>query len=178
MQQPIHNLRLWHDDATGAIFSPCGRYRYTLWRTWNPDNARMALFLMLNPSTADEEANDPTVTRCVRFAQRWGYRRLTVCNLFAYRATDPSKMKASDNPIGPENDDAILCAASRADIMIAAWGVHGAYLSRDQEVIRSLRPYRTKLHTLGLTKYGHPRHPLYLRSSTMPSAWHPYPSRR
>lgn len=173
MQQPTPNLRLRQDDVTGAVFSRCARYRYTLWRVWEPDNPRVALFLMLNPSKADEVTNDPTVARCIRFAKRWGYGRLTVCNLFAYRATHPVEMKAADDPVGPENDSAILSAASRADTIVAAWGVHGVHLSRGRAAVRLLRAYRTKLHILGLTKAGHPRHPLYLRSSTTPSLWYP-----
>ncbi|MCE5309679.1 MAG: DUF1643 domain-containing protein [Acidobacteriales bacterium] len=155
--------------STGATFSPCRKYRYTLWRQWGA--APCCMFLMLNPSTADEIANDPTVERCERRARDWGYGGLMVCNIFAYRATDPRDMKAADDPIGPENDVAILDSAKRAGIVVCAWGNHGAHRNRDVDVRQMLRLERIKLHYLKLAKTGQPCHPLYLPYTLSPIPW-------
>lgn len=119
-------------------------------------------FIMLNPSTADEFKNDPTVERCERRAREWGYRRLIVTNLFAFRATDPRAMKAAVDPVGPGNDAAILAAAKESDLVIAAWGNHGSHLGRADVVRAALRSQRVRLKCLRVSKSGHPAHPLYL----------------
>lgn len=144
-------------QGNGAVFSPCRRYRYLLWRVWRPGD-KLVAFIGLNPSTADETANDPTVRRCIGFAERWGYGGLVMLNLFAFRATDPKVMKAEPEPVGPENDQAIWNAAMAVDQVIAAWGTHGEHQGRDKRVRGQLQ----NLYCLGTTKDGHPRHPLYL----------------
>ena len=78
-----------------TTFSSCRTYRYVLWRELDAANPRYALFIGLNPSTADEVADDPTIRRCKDFARRWGYGAVCVANLFAYRATKPAKLKAA-----------------------------------------------------------------------------------
>lgn len=97
-------------ETTGAVFSPCRTYRYGLWRIWNP-GAPLLAFIMLNPSTADDVVNDPTVERCVRRAVSMGYGGLRVANIFALRSTDPTQLYVSVDPIGPDNDTAIIEAA-------------------------------------------------------------------
>ncbi len=136
-------------------------YRYTLRRELAPllPGPRV-LFVMLNPSTATDDIDDPTIRRCIDFAKRWGCSSLSVVNLFAARATDPRELKRMDDPIGPDNDLTIMSEAARADTVVLAWGVHGAYLGRDQDVLVLLRPLKPR--HLGLTKDGHPRHPLYV----------------
>lgn len=119
-------------------------------------------FIMLNPSTADEYKNDPTVERCERRAREWGYRRLIVTNLFAFRATDPREMKAAADPVGRENDAAIVAAAKESDLVIAAWGNHGFHLGRADVVRAALCSQRVRLKCLRVSKSGHPAHPLYL----------------
>lgn len=153
----------------GADFSPCRTWRYTLRRSWLPlDEARSGvLFVCLNPSTADETQNDPTIRRLVGFAQAWGYTDLTVCNLFALRATDPRSMLKDAAPVGPENDVWIRREAERADLIVAAWGTHGSHLRRGPGVLCML-DLAGEVHHLGLTKDGHPKHPLYLRADTLP----------
>jgi len=116
--------------------------------------------VMLNPSTATQEQDDPTIRRCIGFARRWGYVRLEVVNLFAWRATRPKDLPRSWDP---EDDRAIREAVVRADRVVAAWGVHGAG-PRADEVLAMLGP----CDCLGVTKHGHPRHPLYLRADTAP----------
>jgi hypothetical protein len=141
-----------------TIFSPCRQYRYTLWREFDMFNSSYAMFVGLNPSTADEVQNDPTVRRCINFAKSWGYGALCMTNIFAYRATDPREMVAQADPVGPENDEWLVRCAREAGIVVAAWGNHGSYLDRDREVMRIL----DNLSCLGITKAGQPIHPLYV----------------
>ena len=150
----------------GATFGPRRRYRYRLWRTWDVAAPRV-LFVLLNPSTADEQVNDPTIRRCIGFARRWGFGGVEIVNIFAYRSTDPAALRAIADPIGPRNDYHIKAARRRASRCIAAWGNHGSYLDRSAHVLRAL-------HRLGdvdclcQTKAGQPRHPLYVSGGTLP----------
>lgn len=153
--------------ASGARFSPCRRWRYLLWRRWEPA-APVANFLMLNPSTADEVKLDPSCTRARRYAERWGFGALVVTNLFGWRATDPEDMRAAGDPIGSQNDGAILRAARAADLVVCAWGNHGSHLQRSAAVLSGLRKARLELHFLRLNGNGEPAHPLYLPSSLQP----------
>lgn len=153
-----------------ATYSACGTYRYALCRTWHPGGRRLA-FVMLNPSQATEIANDPTVGRCQARAQRLGYGSVMVTNLFALRETDPRAMRAHPSPVGPDNDTALLSAAAWADDLIAAWGVHGVHQGRDAAVRDLLRRVGHSPLVLGLTRHGHPQHPLYLRNDILPQAW-------
>lgn len=158
-------------SMSGAIFSDCERYRYRLWREWNPDKATLA-FLLLNPSTADESVNDPTIERCMRRAINWGYGRLEIVNLFPWRDTDPENMMAAEDPIGPKGkaDGAILDAIEASRITVCGWGEHGDHLDRANAVTDLVRMagMRNKLHMLKLNKSGHPAHPLYLPYSLRP----------
>ena len=124
------------------------------------------MFIGLNPSTADETQDDPTIRRCIAFAKAWGYSALCMTNIFAFRATDPKDMKAEEFPIGGhENDLSLHSLSESAGIVIAAWGVHGTHLDRNADVMKLI----PNLHCLGTTKDGHPRHPLYLRKDSVPS---------
>ena len=125
------------------------------------------MFIGLNPSTADETNDDPTVRRCIGYARGWGYAGLCVTNLFAFRATSPHDMKAVDDPIGPQNDKSLIEMAECAGVIVAGWGVHGAYLGRGEDV-RNMIP---RLHYLKLTKNGFPAHPLYLPKRLKPILW-------
>ncbi|KKM80047.1 hypothetical protein LCGC14_1343720 [marine sediment metagenome] len=150
-----------------AVLSPCGRYRYSLTREFFMGAGRV-LFVMLNPSTADAETDDPTIRRCIGFARRWGFRRLDVGNLFAWRATNPKEIRQVSDPVGPENDRRLMYLSECADAVIAAWGTHGAYRNRDSDVLALLAG---KVEHLGLTKQGHPKHPLYLRNDVARVGW-------
>lgn len=177
----------------GAHISKCGKYRYRLWREWRgsapnenwkwlgaKDGAgaelgfpKPCVFIMLNPSTADGETDDPTIRRCVRFASDLGFDRLEVVNLFAYRATDPQAILAlthDADPVGVENEEAFRGAAQDAGLLIAAWGVHGTHLGQDETAMGWLMELANKLplHCLGMTKDGHPKHPLYLPATSKP----------
>lgn len=155
---------------SGATFSPCRAYRYELRRIWNPCVAGTALacFIMLNPSTADEVANDPTVERCERRARSWGWDGLIVANLFALRSTDPKALKTHLDSIGPVNDDSILWAAMQSKLVVCAWGIHGKLGGRSAAVLALLRGTGIALHALKVNADGEPAHPLYLPYSLSP----------
>lgn len=154
----------------GADFSPCGFYRWRLWRRWS-DALPILGFLMLNPSTADAIYNDPTVERCERRARSGEFGGLEVVNLFGYRSTDPKLLRVVGDPIGRENDAEILRAADRCKVLVAAWGTYGTLKGRDRQVIQLLRNAGHRLHVLALTKHGHPQHPLYVPYSVEPRLW-------
>ena len=143
-----------------TVFSPCGQYRYRLSRAWLLGEGTV-LFVMLNPSTADAEMDDPTVRRCMGFARRWGFQGLVVGNLFAWRATDPRELQRASDPVGPENDRHLAEMSGGADVTIVAWGAHDVQRGRASDVLGLLKG---SVEHLGLTKQGHPRHPLYLRA--------------
>ena len=143
------------------------RYRYRLWRVWDEDAPRV-LFIMLNPSTADELDNDPTVERCERRALSWGFGSVEVVNIFAYRATSPDDMKRQDDPVGPENDFYIQQAVQDAYMIVCAWGAHGNHLNRAAEVIAMLGELGITCHCLGTTADGNPKHPLYVSYHVAP----------
>ena len=170
---------------SGAVIT--GNYRYLLWREWNSSNLdsrynggnlsnalsrKTVSFIMLNPSRADAEFNDPTIKRCINFAKSWGYDRLEVVNLFAYRTSKPSLLKQATEPIGRDNDRFILESVHRSDRVILAWGNHGTWQKQDLYTFELLKNYKY-LYSLGITKKGCPCHPLYLRSTTKPQI---YPS--
>ena len=140
-----------NDAYSEAIYSECMTYRYRLTRSWEP-SAKRVTFIMLNPSTATEIQNDPTVERCERRARALNFGAFCVTNIFAYRETDPGKMRAASDPIGPENDREIHEAALWADQIIAAWGTHGAFLDRGQTIQKQLSRSSKPIYHLGLTK--------------------------
>lgn len=159
------------DAPSTAVYSDCERYRYSLTRIWD-DTGRRVNFVMLNPSTATEVQNDPTVERCERRARALGYGSFAVTNIFAWRDTDPRAMRAAADPVGPANDESIAERAIWANDVIAAWGTHGAHLGRGARVATLLRGVDRPLFHLGLSKAGHPKHPLYLPYAQQPEAWH------
>lgn len=167
-------MTLFDETKTGGlcIFSKDRAYRYWLEREWDAALPRLG-FVMLNPSTADEEKNDPTIERCERRAVKLGYGTLVVVNLFALRATDPNELYRHPRPIsedatGEINDKAILKARSYCDKLILGWGVHGEHRRRGFEVHKMLDftmssfPVARNVFHIGRTKDGHPRHPLYV----------------
>lgn len=144
----------------GADISGCGKYRYRLWRRWNSSQPS-CVFIMLNPSTADYELDDPTIRRCVGFAWRENCGGIQVVNLFAFRATDPAQLRDYSDPIGRRNDEHIDTVTNTAmGPIILAWGTHGALRNRDIAVLERLK--NLPLKCLGMTKGGNPKHPLYL----------------
>lgn len=129
------------------------------------------MFLMLNPSTADENKNDPTVQRCEIYAKDWGYGGLYVGNIFAWRATDRAVMKSQPEPIGKDNDKHIITMAKRSEIVVCAWGNDGDHMNRSSQVLKLLSDNDIKPHCLKITNPGEPWHPLYLRKDLKPKKY-------
>lgn len=148
-----------------AVLSDCGTYRYLLRRTWDHKLPR-ALFVMLNPSTADAEIDDATIRSCIRLSKCLNYGSFEVVNLFAFRATDPEDLAKALAPIGERNDDIIEAAIGRCDVAICAWGAHRMAERRAKDVRGLLRSHRPAVFCLGKTKAGYPKHPLYIKSGT------------
>lgn len=153
-----------------TILSPCRTWRYTLWREWDRSKG-YALFLGLNPSTADESVNDRTINREIDFAASLGYGALAKWNLFGFRSRHPKVMMAAADPIGPDNDKHLIRLARNADIIVAGWGNHGSILGRSDQVLCQLA--RFDVHALRVTKLGQPQHPLYIKGETQPFLWRP-----
>lgn len=163
-----------------AVLSECGAYRYNLSRDWDGSGYR-ATFIMLNPSTADADIDDPTIRRCMGFARSWDYSGIRVLNLYALRSSDPKALKLADDPVGPVNDAHIAIVADdvafSGEPIVAAWGVH-ADPERVAQVLEIVRSRGARLTSFGVTKSGAPRHPLYLPRTAELAAWPPITERK
>jgi hypothetical protein len=148
---------------TDAILSADRKYRYVLSRIWD-ESKPTVMIIGLNPSTADEEKNDPTIIRCINFAKNWGYGGVYMLNLFGFRATQPKNMFNAENPIGDENDKYIVKYSKICDKVICAWGNDGSYKNRNKEVLYKIE----NSYYLKLNKTGEPAHPLYLKDDLTP----------
>ena len=153
-----------------AVISGCGKYRYSLTRIWDESKPKV-MFIMLNPSTADASNDDPTIRRCIGFAKSWGFGGLYVCNLFAYRATDPKELLKVHNPFGDQNIWHTRKLSDEVDTIVCAWGNKPIL----KKILKNQNPYklldfaRLKLHYLELSKDETPKHPLYLRGDISPT---------
>lgn len=151
-----------------AAIDETEQYRYWLLREWNNTLPKL-VFIMLNPSTADASIDDPTIKRCISFASKLNFGSIQVVNLFAYRATDPKNLKnKSIDPVGKLNDKYIIDTCRNSDLIIAAWGVNGSLNARDKYVTKLIGTNTYDLHCLGMSKDGHPRHPLYVKGDVKP----------
>lgn len=146
-----------------AAFSGCRKYRFAIWRVWD-DALPYVMFIGLNPSTADESKDDPTLTRCIRYAKSWGYGGICMANLFPFRVTVPKVMMLASDPIGAENDHWLLELSESSGLVVAAWGNTGRYMVRSDHV-KCLLP---NLHCLKLNKSSEPGHPLYQKADIQP----------
>jgi len=155
--------------SSAAAFSPCRTWRYRLERVWDPVLPRAA-FILLNPSTADETLDDPTIRRCIGFAKSWGMGGLVLGNAFALRSTDPYALQTHQDPVGPENNAHLAAIAAEAPdgVVVCGWGFHARLGQRGRAVIELLERAGARPHTLKLTKWGEPGHPLYLRKDLEP----------
>lgn len=163
-------MSAYRTNGGSAIYSEDERHRLLLRRDLVSGEGAVT-FIGLNPSTATAETNDPTIRRCIGFAERWGKKTLYMANLYAFRSTDPSGLWQVDDPVGnPSNDEYIKDMAKRSDLVIAAWGAN-AKRKRAKEVHHLLLSKGIRLLCLGTTKAGNPRHPLYLRADTEPEVW-------
>lgn len=165
-------VELRHVSGSTALFGPMGLadpYRYALTRKVGP-GVRRLLFAMLNPSKATHEKPDPTITRCIGFARHWGFGFLDVVNAYAFRATDPSEMLATAEPIGEHNDVVVRMFARRAELVVCAWGTKAG--PRGDAMKKLLTEAHGKpLKALRLTKDGHPEHPLYIPADIAPAVY-------
>ena len=165
--EPDRTMQMrFEPPLAGATFSVDRVYRYTLWRRFK-QSGKTLCFVGLNPSTADETEDDPTVRRCVNFAKRDGYAEMVMLNLFAFRATDPKVMRAAKDPGGPdrgENFSTIVNTIWCADKAVLAWGNHGGYRHAGRRMYDALvdAGLSSKLYCLKKTQHGHPWHPLYV----------------
>ena len=146
-----------------ASLSVDRKYRYLLSRVWD-ETKPMVTIIGLNPSTADEKEDDPTIRRCINYAKSWDYGGIYMLNLFAFRATQPSDMFKASEPIGEENDIYIKTYSKKVDKVICAWGNHGKYQNRSNHIKNSV----DNLYYLKLNQTGEPAHPLYLKSELTP----------
>jgi len=163
----IRRSHISRGQRSTALYSDCETYRYRLMRRWGDADA--LAFVMLNPSTADEKHNDPTIARCESRARALGYGAVDIVNLFAFRATRPQDLKSAADPEGPGNQRVVRRAARAAGCVVAAWGVHGSYSAQNDRVLSWLKD--VPLVALGETKDGHPRHPLYVRTDAVLRPW-------
>lgn len=157
-----------------AIFGGFNReYRYLLIRELNLVTNKTVTFIMLNPSTANETEDDPTVSRCIKYAAKWGFDRLFIVNLYAYRATDPRELAKYHEPIGPLNDDFICYAFINSEQIVAAWG--GQLLQDGSEridrIMQLAKEAGKQIYCLNINRDGNPGHPLYLRGDLKPIIW-------
>lgn len=148
------------NDIKGAIISDCSKYRYQLWRIWDKTKP-FVMFIMLNPSTADSDIDDPTIRRCIGYAKSWGYGGVYVGNLYAYRATEPSVLREVDNSIGIDNEKHLKEMDSKCEKIICAWGNRKG---RPEHIFSNFN----NLHYLKLNADGTPAHPLYLKKDLKP----------
>jgi hypothetical protein len=157
------------DVESYALFGGVRKeYRYILRRAWN-EMLPATMFVMMNPSVADIDADDPTVARCQTFARSWGSGSLYVVNTFAYRATDQRRLRVVPDPVGPENDRHILAMAKRSKTIVVAYGQpHNSLRQRGLEVCSMLKRHGYQLYALKLNADGTPRHPLYLSADCKP----------
>lgn len=166
---------LYH--SAGAEFDDARVYRYRLWRIWGGGSRarwRTVLWIMLNPSTANEHVLDPTLRRCERFSRDWGYNGFEVCNLFAFRSTDPSELTphyggltdAALRETNRRNLDTIHRASEQAAIVVCGWGNEKIAQPRGRELLEQLGQLKKPVFCLGRNANGSPKHPLYLAAST------------
>jgi hypothetical protein len=151
----------------GAMLSPCGLFRYLLWRTWD-ESLPVLVYVMLNPSKADASIGDPTIGKCIGFAELLGFGGILVVNLFAYRATNPRDLKRSGWLVGADNDDAITAAVLGQPYVICAWGANARGHARAAAVLDLLRSVGVEARALRCLADGTPEHPLYIPYACKP----------
>jgi hypothetical protein len=161
MKPGLHNLDYLE---AGAKFDESGKYRYSLWRTWSLYQPHI-VYVLLNPSTADEHRNDPTLRRCIEFARAWQFGSVEVVNLFAYRAPNANELLKIYDPVGVENNYYLTQAIEQCSTVVVGWGTNGTLFGRDRQVLSMLSVMK-EVYCLGATRDGHPRHPLYVKGET------------
>ena len=155
---------------TEVIFSRCLKYRFSFKREWDKSKKKI-LYILLNPSTATELKNDPTITRIERHSKILKMGSFTVCNLFALREKNPKLLKKHKYPLGKENDSFIEKYSLEAEIIVCAWGNEGEYMNQSEKIKNLLLTMNHQAYVFGLTKKGNPKHPLYLSYKTSLTRW-------
>jgi hypothetical protein len=159
----------------GAAISACGAYRYHLWREWDRTQPRM-LLIMLNPSVADHERDDHTITKSIAIARHLGCGRLDVGNLAAFRSSRPAHLKTAADPVGPDNDRYLARMLRTTDVVVCAWGANADALPGRADAVRKMiRKSGRQAFALKLTNGGHPSHPLARGKGFIPIAVDPIP---
>lgn len=150
-----------------AIISPCKQYRYQLERSWSEQTSRNStvVFIGLNPSTADLTKDDPTIRKCMTYAQAWQFKKLVMVNLFSWRTTNPNELMQAKNPVGRLTDKYLDEAVSRSALVVACWGEYGTFLGRSDDIRAR---YQRRLSCLSTNQSGEPTHPLYLPATLTP----------
>ncbi len=151
------------EEISGATLSKCRKYRYVLWRKWNKSLPTI-MFIGLNPSTANEHENDPTILKCINYSKNWGFGGFYITNLFAYRTFSPAILKKNNSPVGQKNNYWILKTSKLTKKTIACWGDHGTFQDRDVQVKKLI----SQLYCININKTGQPSHPLYQKSNLKP----------
>ena len=168
------------DIHRSAEFSEGGQYRYLLQRRWSPGlftrkHSDHVIWVMLNPSVGNGLRDDPTIVRCMKYTNDWGYTRMSIINLFGYISPDPATLKTIEDPVGPENNlfwERAIALYNSVPLVICAWGAQGGYLDQDEDaVIWLVHEHKLPLFALGVTKNGSPHHPLRLRSALVPQPY-------
>lgn len=160
----------------GAIISEDEKYRYQLWRIWDKTKP-LVLFIMLNPSTADADNDDPTIKRLIGFAKSWGYGGFYVGNLFAYRSTDPKGLLSQSDPVGWVNGHHLLNMQFKCELIVCAWG-NRPILNKLKQTVFDSTILNKKLHCIDLSNDGTPKHPLYLKGDLQPKPYYPKRKKR
>ncbi|WP_437226659.1 DUF1643 domain-containing protein [Planctomicrobium sp. SH661] len=166
MEALVSARHVCDDVFSQATYSSCRRYRFSLVRRFGKPVAKKherIAFIGLNPSTATEQVNDPTVRRCIGYAQLWGYREFVMLNAFGYRSTDPRGLQTIEDPVGAANNEQIRYWSRRSDVVVCCWGVHAVLQDRGAYLEEQLRKWNVTARCLGKTLAGFPKHPLYLR---------------
>lgn len=151
----------------GAIFSPCGTFRYALWRIWSP-SIKPLMVIGLNPSRAGAVNNDNTTIRCIGYAVDWGFGGLLLGNPFAFCDTRQTNLLSAPDRIGPDNDLWLMRMRDYAGLHLAAWGNNAEI---DPDRVAAVRAMFPTLYTLGFTQKGYPKHPLRLSRELQPLIW-------
>jgi len=156
------NIKIPTNYENKCEFSPDQKYRYYLQRNFKKNAKNLLVFIMLNPSTANEQYNDPTVERCQNHALNKNYDGMIILNIFAYRTTNPKQLLQTKNPIGEKNNQTIINTIKKHQNIICAWGNHGKILNRSNEIKKILKKHRKKTQAFEITKQNEPKHPLYI----------------
>lgn len=155
-----------------CVISPCGQYRYVLYRIWNVvEKPRLLLWICLNPSIADANVTDPSLTRMIGFAKAWGYDGICVVNLFAFRSPKPAVMKSAADPVGDDCDYWIGAVAEHCEMAVAGWGADGSFQNRDKQIVALFSAWGRDLYCLKENADGAPMHPLFAKGDLQPAIW-------